>query len=818
MIVHRLAALLFARHAANPSRRPAWIPGLACGVVVALGIGVAVHTAQPSPQSDPGATPLSAVALARLGGVVASAAAADAAGTSAPNGTPGEVGPGVSEDTSDGAAGGEVDQTQPVDVPLPRAEGGIQRVPLSDIVGETEAAGAVSEAAGAVSELAPGDVAAEGEPAADAGAGSGAAEPTDAGGVRYTTMPVSTDSFAVAGVTWDPADEPESVRLRAFVDGGWTDWQALEVAARSGGPAPDSPEGLQAVGGTEPFVALGASGVQVELVAADQSIPSSWSAELVSRTSDDAAAPAPFGRSAGRLVAAGTDPGEVEPAGAAVREGTGSDGSVAVDQAGGRDGSSILPTDRPSDPASGGDGSPLEPGPGQSATPTETPAPPASPSPSPTAPTQTPTVPPAPPEPPAPPAPPAPVDPPPEPDLLPAPSEPTIITRDEWGAPESKVKQKPRYFGKLRGAVVHHTAGSNSYTQEQVPSVVRGIFNYHVGSLKWNDIGYNFLVDKYGGIWEGRAGGITSNVIGAHANHFNSETFGVSLLGNYEDVEPTPEAIAALSSIVSWRLAVGGIYDPSATTTYATNDKTMPVIIGHKDATYWRGKTLYNATSCPGQYLYPYLDTLRTGEVYPVVNRPGISGPADVDPGKVGTYTLTWDSNSGPVTGTVEVQRSKGSGWTSMGNVNVVSGVAHWQLRPSGVYTYRAVARSVASPAGWRLPPKTTSTSVVTTRVISRAATRTPRLFVPSYAPAGKTTTAVALWENPYDSKPAKLELQIRKGKKWVRVKNITVNGIRFFKIKVNSAAKYRLKAHKKSAPARGKLRASKSAKIRVWS
>ncbi|MDR1151734.1 MAG: peptidoglycan recognition protein, partial [Bifidobacteriaceae bacterium] len=417
------------------------------------------------------------------------------------------------------------------------------------------------------------------------------------------------------------------------------------------------------------------------------------------------------------------------------------------------------------------------------------------------------------PEPPAPePAPSAP------PAVPPPAADPVIHSRDEWGANEARVKEKPKYFATLRGAIVHHTAGSNIYTQDQVAGVVRGIFNYHVGSLKWNDIGYNFLVDKYGGIWEGRAGGVTSNVVGAHANHFNSETFGVSVLGNYEKVEPTPESIAALTSIVGWRLAVGGIYDPDATTTYATNGKELPVIIGHKDAAYRRGGVSYNATSCPGQYLYPYLDTLRAGAVYPVVDRPGIAGPSDVTPGEIGTYTLTWGSTSGPVSGLVEVQRFNGSTWAPMARVDVAAGVGQWQVRPSGVYTYRAVALAVAEPAGWRLPPKATSASLVTTRVISRGATRTPRLLVPSYAPAGKVATAVALWANPYDNKPAKLELQVRKGNKWVKVKNVTVDGVRLFKIKVSATAKYRLKAHKASAPTKGKLRASKTAKIRVWS
>ena len=70
-------------------------------------------------------------------------------------------------------------------------------------------------------------------------------------------------------------------------------------------------------------------------------------------------------------------------------------------------------------------------------------------------------------------------------------------------------------------AVVHHTAGSNSYTAAQSAAIVRAIELYHVKGNGWNDIGYNFLVDKYGQVFEGRIGGIERNVVGAHAEGFN---------------------------------------------------------------------------------------------------------------------------------------------------------------------------------------------------------------------------------------------------------------------------------------------------------
>ena len=100
---------------------------------------------------------------------------------------------------------------------------------------------------------------------------------------------------------------------------------------------------------------------------------------------------------------------------------------------------------------------------------------------------------------------------------------PLILSRASWGADERiRRRRKPDYADSVRFAVVHHTAGSNSYTRAQSASIVRGIERYHVLANGWDDIGYNFLVDKYGQIFEGRWGGVDKNVVGAHAQGFNN--------------------------------------------------------------------------------------------------------------------------------------------------------------------------------------------------------------------------------------------------------------------------------------------------------
>ena len=109
---------------------------------------------------------------------------------------------------------------------------------------------------------------------------------------------------------------------------------------------------------------------------------------------------------------------------------------------------------------------------------------------------------------------------------------PLIITRASWRADEKiRRRKRPAYADTLRFAVVHHTAGSNSYSRAQSASIVRGIERYHVLANGWDDIGYNFLVDKYGQIFEGRWGGVDRNVVGAHAQGFNQGSVGVALIG-----------------------------------------------------------------------------------------------------------------------------------------------------------------------------------------------------------------------------------------------------------------------------------------------
>src|SRR6476659_3072338 len=141
---------------------------------------------------------------------------------------------------------------------------------------------------------------------------------------------------------------------------------------------------------------------------------------------------------------------------------------------------------------------------------------------------------------------------------------PRIVPRSGWQADESIVRAKPQYADALRMAFVHHTAGTNGYTRLQAPAIVRAIELYHVKGNGWNDIGYNALVDRFGTVYEGRAGGVDRNVVGAHAKGFNTGSVGIALIGSYGSAAPSKTALDALERLIAWRLDLAHV-DPLGT-------------------------------------------------------------------------------------------------------------------------------------------------------------------------------------------------------------------------------------------------------------
>ena len=218
-------------------------------------------------------------------------------------------------------------------------------------------------------------------------------------------------------------------------------------------------------------------------------------------------------------------------------------------------------------------------------------------------------------------------------------SRPTIYSRAQWGADESIRRGSPSY-GTVQAAIVHHTVGSNSYSADDVPGILRGIYRYHVTGNGWNDIGYNYLVDRFGRTWEGRYGGTTKDVTGAHAAPYNSSTFGISVMGDFTSATPPPAVPAALSKVIGWRLGTK-LIDPAGTT-YLSGKGTMPTVFGHRDV---------NQTSCPGIRLWNMLPQIRTDAhaaqgtmLYgPSINRTRYGyGSAGVSVSTQASRALTW--------------------------------------------------------------------------------------------------------------------------------------------------------------------------------
>ncbi|OEJ95991.1 N-acetylmuramoyl-L-alanine amidase [Streptomyces thermolilacinus SPC6] len=187
---------------------------------------------------------------------------------------------------------------------------------------------------------------------------------------------------------------------------------------------------------------------------------------------------------------------------------------------------------------------------------------------------------------------------------------PRIVTRKGWGADEKLREANFLYTKSVQAAFVHHSATGNNYTCAQAPSVLRGIYRYHVQSMGWRDLGYNFAVDKCGTIYEGRAGGVAKPVQGAHTLGFNANTTGIAVIGSFASTTPPAKAVTAVAKLTAWKLGLHG-KNPRGKSTltsgggnlYKKGTKVqLNTISGHRDG---------YSTACPGTKLYGKLGTIR---------------------------------------------------------------------------------------------------------------------------------------------------------------------------------------------------------------
>jgi hypothetical protein len=191
-------------------------------------------------------------------------------------------------------------------------------------------------------------------------------------------------------------------------------------------------------------------------------------------------------------------------------------------------------------------------------------------------------------------------------------TQPALVSREAWGGDACPPRADPSY-GEVKLAFIHHTVSTNAYGPEDSAAMVLGICRYHRNSNGWNDIGYNFLVDRFGTIFEGRAGGTGEAVVGAQAQGYNSQSSGIASIGTFSTAGQSEAGLRAIASLLSWKLAlhsvpargkVSLVSGGGSTNRYPSGSRpTFERISGHRDA---------NGTACPGDGLYAQLERLRS--------------------------------------------------------------------------------------------------------------------------------------------------------------------------------------------------------------
>jgi hypothetical protein len=261
---------------------------------------------------------------------------------------------------------------------------------------------------------------------------------------------------------------------------------------------------------------------------------------------------------------------------------------------------------------------------------------------------------------------------------------PAVIPRAQWGGDQVQPRSAPSY-GDVQVAFVHHTVSANDYAPTDSPGIVLSMAKYHRDVNGWNDLGYNFIVDKYGQVFEGRAGGIDQPVVGAQAQGYNSHSTGIANIGTFESVPQTDAALDAMARLIAWKLPLHGAPVEGETVLISAGGDLnrypdgTPValnrICGHRDG---------DATACPGATLYAQLPELRrrTAAIAPAVPTTGVvqlgMQPPATEAVPYGdllglTGTLRSSDGVGLVDQTIIVQKRGASGWATVATAQTAS-------------------------------------------------------------------------------------------------------------------------------------------------
>jgi WD40-like Beta Propeller Repeat/N-acetylmuramoyl-L-alanine amidase len=203
-------------------------------------------------------------------------------------------------------------------------------------------------------------------------------------------------------------------------------------------------------------------------------------------------------------------------------------------------------------------------------------------------------------------------------------ARPTIITRTQWGADDKLINCFFGYAPGLKAAFVHHTDTPNGYSAGQSAAIVRGIYAYHTNVNKWCDIGYNFLVDRFGRIFEGRQGGVNQPVIPAAQRGFNTYGTAVAGIGTFTSAAPSSAMVTSIEKVVAWRLAQAN----RSPTGYAWMQSSGGQGVRYKKGQWAHlhevsGHRNVDFTACPGNALYSRLPAIRAAAARMISHGPG---------------------------------------------------------------------------------------------------------------------------------------------------------------------------------------------------
>lgn len=309
--------------------------------------------------------------------------------------------------------------------------------------------------------------------------------------------------------------------------------------------------------------------------------------------------------------------------------------------------------------------------------------------------------------------------------------QPAFQTRSQW-CPAGDCYPHPNPSGTVpTHLIIHHSATSN--TASDWAAVVRSFWDFHVNGNGWSDIGYNWLIDPNGVVYEGRG----DNILGAHFCGTNGGTVGTCVIGNFTDALPTETAVSKLVELYAWK-ACNRNLDPLGSGYHNSSGLTLNRISGHRDGC---------STACPGDMFYPTIPTIRQRIFDHIVGGcDGLAGATGLQGSLTGETeaTLNWEDNSDEELGFL-LERGQGSDPDFLLYATIDADITEYideDVQMSVLYTYRI--RSYTA----------TDTSSYSNEAVVSGAVATEDLFF--------NTKTVLLYPNPVSDKlQVKLDNQL---------------------------------------------------------